>query len=165
MKKTILASVLALTATTAFADDFDYSSTATSSEWEIGGTIAERCIVSTYDGGERSTTLDLANASAQTTASVSLWCNTHSAKAKTTYSSKNGGKMLNGDNDEIEYTIDISGTATGLDLASAQTVDQLTGHGTKVGAQTRSVKVAPKLTGREYAGTYRDTIYVEVAAN
>ncbi len=164
MKKTLLASVLALASSSVFASDFDYVNGGNTSQWDIGGEIAERCVVSTYEGGDRSTTLDLGKAEAQTTASVSLWCNTHSAKAKTTYSSLNGGVMINEAGDKIAYTIDVD-QAKGLDLASVQTIDQLTGHGTKVGHQTKSVKVTPLVGGREYAGTYRDTITVLVAAN
>lgn len=162
MKKTVLASVLALASSSVFA--FDYVDGTATSNWDIGGEIAERCVVETYDGGDRSTTLDLGSTDAQTTASVSLWCNTHAAKAKTTYTSKNGGVMINEAGDKINYTIDVD-QSKGLDLASAQTIDQLTGHGTGAGHQTKSVKVAPKVSGREYAGIYRDTITVDVAAN
>lgn len=163
MKKVALTSVLVLASTSLFASDFDYSGS-NSSQWDIGGEIAERCVVNTYAGGDRSTTLDLSSATAQTTASVSLWCNTHSAKAKTTYSSKNGGAMVNASGDKITYTIDVD-SEKGLDLASAKTINQDTGQGTAVGVQTSSVKVTPQVGGLEFAGVYRDTITVEVAAN
>ncbi|MCA0936342.1 hypothetical protein LCL85_12445 [Vibrio alginolyticus] len=166
MKKAVLTSILVLASSSVFAEDFDYVGGGDTSQWDIGGEIAERCVVSTYAGGDRSTTLNLGLAEAQTTASVTLWCNTHSAKASTTYSSLNGGVMVNEVGDEIKYTIDISGgEATGLDLATAQTIQQLTGQGTEVGEQTRSVSVTPLVGGREFAGTYSDTITVLVAAN
>ncbi|GAL18070.1 hypothetical protein JCM19235_6623 [Vibrio maritimus] len=161
MKKTLLTTVLVLTSSSIFAFDYNGSN---ESKWDIGGSIAERCVVSTYDGGDRSTTLDLADASAQTTASVSLWCNTHSAKAKATYSSANSGDMVNEYGDKIKYLIDVD-QAKNLSLATAQEVDQLTGQGTQVGHQTKSVKVTPQVTGNEFAGTYRDTITVQVAVN
>lgn len=164
MNKVLLVSSLCIFASASAMAHFNKPTSQNSSKWDIGGKIAERCTVSTYDGGPRSTSLDLASNNAQDTASVSLWCNTHNAKAKTTYSSKNKGQMINRTGDKISYTIDVD-QAKGLSLASKQTIDQITGQGNAVGVQTRTVKVTPNVSGTEFAGIYRDTITVEVAAN
>lgn len=161
MKKTLLATALVLSSSCGFAFDYFGSN---ESKWEIGGSIAERCVVSTYDGGDRSTSLDLSDPKAQATASVTLWCNTHGGTAKATYSSENAGNMVNEHGDKIAYTVDVD-NAKNISLATAQTIEQVTGQGTAVGEQSRTVKVAPLVNGREFAGVYRDTITVEVSAN
>ena len=164
MKKTLLALALGLSSTAVFASDFDYSKSSTTS-WDVGGSIAERCVVNAFDGGDRSTSLDLSSTEAQTTASVSLWCNSRLGTARTTYSSHFGGVMINEEGDEISYTVDISGTQSGLDLSSPQSVNQVVNHGVNATGATRSVKVAPVVNGSEYAGIYRDIITVQVSPN
>ena len=165
MKVLALAVIATMAASSVSAIAFDYSAS-NKSNWKIGGKIAKRCVVNTYDGGTRSTTLDLASTDAQATASVTLWCNTHSGTANATYSSVNGGYMENADGDQIAYLVDISGTQNDLDLSSPQTVSQVTGNGDPsmggVGPQSRTVKVKPQVTGMEYAGVYRDRIRVKV---
>jgi spore coat protein U-like protein len=155
--------MIALAATTAFCanatisvDDTDTTS------FDIGGSIEPECKVSNYSP-ERSTTLDLASGTAQTTASVSLWCNTGQGTARTTYSSLNNGYMVSEEGKKIAYSVDISGTANDMLLTSAQTVNQIVGTGVDGAQATRSVKVKPLITGFEFAGTYRDTIEVTVS--
>ncbi len=160
MKKTLLALTLGLTSTAAFAD-FDYASGANTSSWDIGGEIAERCVVdvSSVDGA---TNLDLSSQTAQSTVGVGLWCNTRGAKANATYSSSNRGVLQNDEGDTIAYTFSID-SARDLSLTANQTVQQLTGQGTAQGHQRRTMKITPMVTGQEFAGTYRDTITVQVA--
>ena len=157
--------ILALAVTTAFGASatISVSDTETTS-FDIGGQIAPECKVSNFSP-ERSTTLDLASSEAQTTASISLWCNTGQGTARTTYSSVNGGFMVNENGKKIAYAVDISGTANDLRLTSAQTVNQLVGKGTDGAEATRAVRVKPLITGFEYAGTYSDTIEVTVSYN
>lgn len=163
--KSILIAAITSTTIAANAEQIDVTSTDTTS-FEIGGTVTALCKVSNYDGGTRSTTLDLTSSTAQTTASVSSWCNTGQATVSTTYTSLNGGKLKGTANGgEIPYLIDISGTSTDLNLASAQTVNQVTGSGISGDQATRSVKVKPQINGFETADTYRDTITVTVAPN
>ena len=134
-----------------------------STSFDIAGKIDSQCKVSSNAGGDRSTSLNLASAEAQTTASISLWCNTGQSTAKTTYESRNGGYMVHKDGHRIAYAVDITGTASDMRLTSSRTVDQLTGTGVDGSVSTRAVKVKPLITGLEYAGTYTDTIEVTVS--
>lgn len=155
----IVSSVAALNANaTISVSDTDQTS------FDIGGQILPECKVSNYSP-ERSTSLDLSSSEAQTTASVSVWCNTGQGTASTTYASTNGGYLVNENGQQIAYSVDISGTANDLSLTSAQTVNQNAGSGVDGAEQTRTVSVKPIITGFEYAGTYSDTIEVTVSYN
>lgn len=155
----IVSSIAALNANaTISVSDTDQTS------FDIGGQILPECKVSNYSP-ERSTSLDLASSESQTTASVSIWCNTGQGTASTTYSSANAGFLVNENGQKIAYSVDISGTANDLSLTSDQTVNQVSGSGVQGAEQTRSVSVKPIITGFEYAGTYSDTIAVTVAYN
>lgn len=155
--------IIALAASTALYANATISvSDNDQTSFDIGGQIQPECKVNNYSP-ERSVSLDLASGEAQTTASVSLWCNTGQGTAKTTYSSLNKGYMVSEEGKKIAYAVDISGTVNGMLLTSAQTVNQVTGKGVDGSEATRSVKVKPLITGFEYAGTYRDTIEVTVS--
>lgn len=155
----LISAVMTLTANAEIAvTDTDTTS------FDIGGEILPECKVSSYSP-ERSTSLDLSSSEAQTTASVSLWCNTGQGTANTTYASANAGFMVNENGQKIAYTMDVSGTASDLSLTSAQTVRQISGSGVDGAQQTRSVKIKPIVTGFEYAGVYSDTIEVTVSYN
>lgn len=154
-----IAAFTALNANAKIAIDADDNTS-----FDIGGEIKSECKVTNYSP-ERSTTLDLSSSEAQTTASVSLWCNTGQGTAKTTYSSQNGGFMVSEEGKKIAYSIDISGTANDLSLTSAQTVNQVVGKGTEGQESTRSIAVKPLVNGYEYAGIYSDTIEVTVSYN
>lgn len=90
----VLKAMFALATTTAFCANATISvSDDDTTSFDIGGSIDAECKVSNYSP-ERSTTLDLASSTAQTTASISLWCNTGQGTARTTYSSLNNGYMV-----------------------------------------------------------------------
>ncbi|SHH75098.1 hypothetical protein [Ferrimonas marina] len=166
MKKTILA-LATLVSFGAAADPISLDATNKSS-FLIGGKIKEMCKVENYSPAERSLSLDLASQTAQTTASVGIWCNTGQGTAKTTYSSDNGGYLVNRDDPSkmIEYKIDISGgVASDVSLATDLMVNQVSGSGLEGNKQTRSVKVTPMVGGFEYAGVYRDRIRITVSPN
>ena len=159
----VLKAMFALATTTAFCANATISvSDDDTTSFDIGGSIDAECKVSNYSP-ERSTTLDLASSTAQTTASISLWCNTGQGTARTTYSSLNNGYMVSEEGKRIAYSVDISGTTNDMLLTSAQTVNQVVGTGVDGARKTRAVKVKPLITGFEYAGTYRDTIEVTVS--
>ncbi|WP_117234839.1 hypothetical protein [Vibrio maerlii] len=160
MKKTLLALTLGLSSTFAFAD-FDYAGGSNISNWDIGGEIAERCVVD-VSGIDRATNLDLSLQEAQGTVGVGLWCNTRGAKAHATYSSSNRGVLENEEGDAIAYTFSIDQSGD-LSLTANQTIEQMTGQGTAHGYQRKTMKITPMVTGREFAGIYRDTITVQVA--
>jgi spore coat protein U-like protein len=155
--------IIALAASTAMYANATISvSDDNQTSFDIGGQILPECKVNNFSP-ERSTTLNLASGEAQTTASISLWCNTGQGTARTTYASANNGFMVSEEGQKIAYAIDISGTTNDMRLTSAQTVNQVAGQGVEGAEATRSVKVKPLITGFEYAGVYRDTIEVTVS--
>lgn len=155
--------MIAIAATTAFCANASISvSDDDQTSFDIGGQIQPECKVSN-SSSERSMALDLASSEAQTTASVSLWCNTGQGAARTTYSSLNNGYMVSAEGKKIAYSVDITGTANDMLLTSAQSIKQEVGTGVDGADVARDVKVKPLITGFEYAGTYTDTIEVTVS--
>ncbi|MBE1298986.1 MAG: hypothetical protein GJ680_03620 [Alteromonadaceae bacterium] len=156
----ILASSIAISANASIS-----ASNTEVTSFDVGGTVDPQCKVTNYSP-ERSTSLDLTTTDAQTTASISIWCNTGQGTAVTEYSSANNGYMVSSEGNQIAYRMDISGgIASDLLLTSPQTVNQTTGTGVNGSVQTRAVKIKPQVTGLEYAGTYTDTIAVTVSYN
>lgn len=156
-------SIIAIAAFTALTANATISVSDTEqTSFDIGGQILPECKVAN-NASESATSLDLSSTEAQTTASISLWCNTGQGTARTTYESVNGGYMVSEEGKKIAYAIDISGTANDLQLTSAQTINQVAGNGVEGAEATRSVSVKPLVTGFEYAGTYTDTIEVTVS--
>ncbi len=156
----VLSSTFALAANAAIS-----VSDSETTSFDIGGQIDPECKVSNYSP-ERSTSLDLSSTEAQTTASVSIWCNTGQGTASTTYASTNGGYLVNEDGNQIAYLVDISGgTASDMALTSPQSVNQVAGSGVDGSAASRAVMIKPQVNGFEYAGTYSDTIEVTVSYN
>ncbi|WP_028115320.1 hypothetical protein [Ferrimonas senticii] len=154
MKKALLAIVLTTVAGSAMA--FDYENGGDTSDWKIGGQVDERCVLETYDGGDRSTSLNLVDNSFQTTASVTIWCNNKSGTNNVTYTSENNGFFLNDAGDKIEYEAEIDGKS--FFLKTPQMISQISGN-VNVGHQTKSFKIKPLGTAATAAaGIYSDVI-------
>lgn len=155
----IVSSVAALNANaTISVSDTDQTS------FDIGGQILPECKVNNTTTAGAST-LNLASSDAQQVASVEIWCNTGQSTANTTYASTNNGVLRNENNQEIQYTVDISDTQSDVSLSSAQTFAQSSGSDVQGASVARTVAIKPVITGFEYAGTYSDTISVTVSYN
>ncbi|SHH75071.1 Csu type fimbrial protein [Ferrimonas marina] len=161
MKKTVLA-LAALVSFGASAANIDVTATDNTS-FDIGGTIAPTCKVDNFIGDRGD--LDLSESVRQNTASVSIWCNTGQATAKTTYSSLNNGFMEDANGNQIGYLVTVDGLFNDVDLTQDRSGNQLAGSGLNGGQQSRTVRITPQVTGFEYAGVYSDTISVTVAPN
>lgn len=131
---------------------------------DFGGSIEPVCKVRT-NYKTRSIELDLTSATRQRTSGIFIWCNTGQTNAQTTYSSLNGGNLVNENGNTIPYMIQINQTLNDTSLATPQTVSQRTGTGVNGDDKGRNIRVIPQVNGFEYAGTYRDTIQVTVAVN
>ena len=173
LTKTLIAASF-LTSFVASATEIGLSETSTDS-FTIGGTIESECKVSTTSNDS---SLDLTGESGsnpQTSAAVNTWCNTGDSTVTTTFSSLNGGNLINEHGNTIAYTINVGdaelgdSVATGLSLSSDQDVElglDTDEADVKSGQQTsRNVSIIPAATGYDYAGTYTDTITVTVSAS
>lgn len=130
--------------------------------FNFGGTIAPMCKVA---GAQNNTAaLTLSSNTSQDIGTLEVWCNT-GRDATTKYSSANNGYLVDGDN-RIAYTLDVGELGQNIDLASdfADTNTQA-GQGNDGAGKTQTLKVTPKGTGLESAGSYSDTITVTVAYN
>lgn len=157
LTKTLIA--LSMVASTANAAQLLGTDTNTTS-FVIGGEIAATC--KTTHTTQNATGINLGSAAAQTVASVNVWCN-NGNMATTTYSSTNNGKLVSGSN-EISYLMNVTDTATDVNLTSDQTVSQAAGAGTDGTVITKDIQIKPQVNGLETAGTYSDTITVTVTA-
>ena len=134
--------------------------------FDIGGSIAPECKVNQIQA-PGAASLDLSSATAQNVANVEIWCNTGQSSANTTYASTNNGVLKNSKHEgkDIAYLVDISDTATGLSLTSAQQVSQSSGADINGDSEVKTVSIRPQITGFEYEGAYTDTITVTVSYN
>ncbi|MCC2607278.1 Csu type fimbrial protein [Planctobacterium marinum] len=132
--------------------------------FDIGGSIAAECKVANTTT-EQAASLDLSNASAQSAATISVWCNTGQNSADTTYSSANNGYLVNESGNQIAYNINVGDNASALSLSSPQTVQQASGTGVQGGVQSSNVAIIPQVSGFENSGSYSDTIAVTVSYN
>lgn len=159
--KTIVAgSVLASMTATA---DISVSDTNTA-VFNIGGTIEPMCKVkSLASAGAASLVID-ENNTTQDIGTLEVWCNT-GRNATTKYASANNGFLVDGAN-KIGYTLDVGSIASAVDLTSEYTASSTNaGTGRNGASENHTLKVTPKSTGLDYAGSYSDTITVTVSYN
>ncbi|XOV80548.1 MAG: spore coat protein U domain-containing protein [Aestuariibacter sp.] len=132
--------------------------------FDVGGTIQPQCKVKARNLN-RAIGLDLSSATRQKTANIQIWCNTGQSQATASYSSLNGGQLVNEAGQKIPYLMQIPNTVGDVSLSQTQTVSQRTGTGIAGDHKGRVVKITPQVNGFEYAGIYRDTIEVTVSPN
>ncbi|MBE1298985.1 MAG: hypothetical protein GJ680_03615 [Alteromonadaceae bacterium] len=132
--------------------------------FNIGGQILPECKVTSFSP-EQATSLDLSTSNSQTTANVSVWCNTGQSAANTTYSSANAGYLVDDTGNRIAYNVGVSGTSSELNLTSPQIIEQVAGTGNQGETQDTTVSIIPQVNGLESAGSYSDTIAITVSYN
>ncbi len=133
-------------------------------ELEFVGTIEPLCKVNARIRN-RSIQLDLSSSTRQNTSNIRIWCNTGQSNATATYSSVNGGYLVNDAGNQIPYLMRIPKTTGNVALTSPVEVQQRAGSGIAGDHKGRVIQITPQVNGFEYAGVYRDTISVTVAVN
>lgn len=160
MKTIVAASALASMTATA---NISVSDTNTA-VFNIGGTIEPMCKVNSVASASAQTLIFNETNATQDIGTLAVWCNTGN-NATTKYASANNGFLVDGAN-KIGYTLDVGSIASAIDLTSEYTAANTDAGSDRNGTSSDHVlKITPKSTGLDYAGTYSDTITVTVSYN
>ncbi|MGF1720732.1 hypothetical protein L4D20_11905 [Vibrio kyushuensis] len=163
MKKAILLSALVLSSFSVLANGNTGSTT-----WDLEGTVDKRCTV----GSKGNSAIDIMAGGEQSNATINVWCNYKVGLLSTSISSKNKG-ALKAKHGLSTYTIPYELTLGGhtFDFTSGSEEGRIfkildwNGIGDGDNEIDHTFTVKPTLNGREYAGDYKDTITINVAAN
>ena len=162
MKKTIRTLAIGLALTFATAD----LAQANSFNFNVQGVVPGICEVTNEDIAA-TTTVDLEITSAQAVGDLTYKCTNPGGFTRTITSTNSGSLDANGQS--IDYQVTHTGNG-GLSFAATQLsspkVDNLSGASVFASGETASISVTiPSLANDLFAGTYTDTITVDVTAN
>lgn len=159
--KTFTKTLAILAVTAAFSANAAIDAADTNStQFVVGGTVAELCKVNSTELNTNS--LDLTTTNAQDAATVNVWCNNGTSSNTTTFTSENNGVLVSNDtNETIAYSLTYGGQAIQLGVGASFS----SGTGVNGATEDRTVQIAAAVTGLEDAGAYSDTITVTVAPN
>lgn len=162
MKKTLKALAIGLALTFATAD----LAQANSFNFNVQGTIAGVCEV-TNESIAATTTVDLEVTTAQTVGDLTYLCINSGGFTRRIQSGNSGNLSANGQN--IAYQVSHSGNGSlGFNPTqlTSEKVDNLSGSTAFAAGVTETISVTiPSLASGLFAGTYTDTVTVNVTAN
>lgn len=161
LKTALIASAFTSMAATAAISDSDTNTAV----FNIAGTVQDTCKVKSNSAANASSLVIDSTQTLQSIGTLEVWCNT-GRNATTTYSSANKGKLVNADNKEVAYTLDVGNIQSGINLSTDYTAASTdAGTGVSGASNSHDLKIKPLSTGLEYAGEYTDTITVTVSPN